>query len=85
MRVASRWRARSPSSARPCLACVPRTEKGVVHRDLKPANIMIQEGAVYIMDFGIVSQVEGGTVMTMVGGVVGTVDYMAPEQAKAER
>ena len=61
---------------------------GVVHRDLKPANIMIDgEGSVLIMDFGIARSTQAGTAfgMTASGVVVGTVEYMAPEQAKGER
>ena len=61
---------------------------GVVHRDLKPANIMIDaDGGVLIMDFGIARSTSGATAfgVTASGVVVGTVEYMAPEQAQGQR
>ena len=57
--------------------------EGVIHRDLKPGNIMRDEnGRVVIMDFGLARSLQGdGMSMTQTGMMIGTMEYMSPEQA----
>jgi serine/threonine protein kinase len=61
--------------------------QGIIHRDIKPENILIQDGEALIADFGIaLATAEGGAGrLTGTGLSMGTVQYMSPEQALADR
>jgi eukaryotic-like serine/threonine-protein kinase len=67
-----------------CLALDSAHSVGVIHRDLKPQNIMMDgNGRILVMDFGL-ARTLGGDGMTQSGALVGTMEYMSPEQALAQ-
>ncbi len=59
---------------------------GLVHRDVKPHNVIVgEDGDAYLADFGLAKAMGATTGLTATGQVIGTVDYMAPEQIEAQR
>jgi serine/threonine protein kinase len=58
--------------------------RGIIHRDVKPGNVlMTEDGRAVLADFGLAWLLEGAH-LTLTGGVIGTPEYMAPEQASGE-
>jgi len=65
-----------------CLALDTASAHGIVHRDIKPQNIIVTgDGQIKVMDFGI-ARTAGGSAMTQTGTIMGTAQYISPEQAQ---
>jgi serine/threonine-protein kinase len=75
------WREVLDAALQICPALKHAHDRGVIHRDLKPPNLMrTPSGTVKLMDFGI-AKVFASTHLTATGGIVGTAEYLSPEQA----
>lgn len=69
-----------------CRAVQYAHDRAVIHRDLKPANILVdKEGQPKLTDFGLAKVLQEEEGLTMTGQVMGTPNYMAPEQAKGQQ
>jgi eukaryotic-like serine/threonine-protein kinase len=78
------WREVARIGVDVCRALKHAHDNGVIHRDLKPANLLVDRfDQVKLTDFGI-AKLYGATNITVAGGILGTADYMSPEQAEGK-
>lgn len=79
------WQETIKIAVQVCSALKSAHNAGVIHRDLKPSNLLIgEDGVVKLADFGV-AQVFASGKLTATGGILGTAEYMAPEQAQGRR
>ncbi|MFO1007069.1 MAG: serine/threonine-protein kinase [Planctomycetaceae bacterium] len=79
------WREVIEIACQVCKALKAAHNTGIIHRDLKPSNLLLsKEGVCKLTDFGV-AHVFAGDQLTATGGVIGTVEYMSPEQAQGRR
>lgn len=79
------WREAVDFAIQICGALKAAHDAGVIHRDLKPSNLMIaRDGRIKLTDFGV-AQVFAAQRLTVTGGVIGTAEYMSPEQSQGQR
>lgn len=68
-----------------CQALKAAHDAGIIHRDLKPSNLLVsRDGAIKLADFGV-AQVFAASRLTKSGGIIGTAEFMSPEQAQGQR
>src|SRR5262249_20435352 len=83
--------AAEPRRAAPLVAAIAPAvhhahQRGILHRDLKPSNILLDpEGHPHVTDFGLAKKLGGDEALSVSGSIVGTPQYMSPEQAAGQR
>ncbi|HTI51930.1 MAG TPA: serine/threonine-protein kinase, partial [Planctomycetaceae bacterium] len=79
------WRKALDIAIQVCRALKSAHDAGIIHRDLKPSNLLVtDEGFIKLTDFGV-AQVFASGRLTVTGGIIGTAEYMSPEQAQGKR
>ncbi len=79
------WREVIDLSIEICIALKAAHDAGIIHRDLKPSNLLLTpDGTLKLTDFGV-AQVFAGSKLTVTGGIIGTAEYMSPEQGQGRR
>ena len=68
-----------------CLAVQHAHREGIIHRDLKPSNVLLDhEGTAFVTDFGLARDIKQSSDLTQSGELLGTPQYMSPEQARGQ-